>query len=327
MRAATVTRFGGPEVFQVVQRPDPVPGPGEVLIDVEVADTLWLETMVRSGAGQAYWPMRPPYVPGNGVAGRITRAGDGVDGGMAGRRVVAHTGSEGGYADRAVVPVPAVSDVPDGLDLTVAAAMLHDGPTALALFDVTKAGPDDTVLVVGASGGLGVATVQLARARTARVVAIARGAKLGRVRELGPAAVIDSTQPDWLEQARAALPDDGADVVLDNIGGDLGEASFALVAPGGRFSAHGTPSGRFARLGQADLQAAGHRGITVTGIGAVQMAGSELKHYTDAALRVAASGIFAPVIGQMFPLEQAGSAHAAIERRDVFGKTLLTTAT
>jgi NADPH:quinone reductase len=327
MRAATVTRFGGPEVFEVVQRPDPVPGRGEVVIGVEVADTLWLETMVRSGAGQAYWPMRPPYVPGNGVAGRITQVGDDVDRGLLGRRVVAHTGSEGGYADRAVVPVAAVSDVPDGLDLTVAAALLHDGPTALALFDITKVGPDDTVLVIGASGGLGVLSVQLGRARAARVVAIARGAKLGRVRELGPAAVIDSEQPDWPGQARAALPDGGADVVLDNIGGDLGEASFALVAPGGRFSAHGTPSGRFARLSQADQRAADRRGITVTGIGAVQMPDSDLKRYTDEALRAAATGTFAPVIGQIFPLGQAGSAHAAIEGRDVFGKTILTTAT
>lgn len=66
MRTATVTKFGGPEVFQLVEQPDPVPGPGELVIDVEVADTLWLETAVRSGAGQDYWPMRPPYVPATG---------------------------------------------------------------------------------------------------------------------------------------------------------------------------------------------------------------------------------------------------------------------
>lgn len=322
MRTATVTRFGGPEVLQLVEQPDPVPGPGEVVIDVEVADTLWLETFVRSGAGQDYWPMRPPYVPGNGVAGRVSQAGDGVDRALLGRRVVAHTGSEGGYADRAAVSAESVSFVPDGLELAVAAALLHDGPTALALFDITKAGAGDTVLVVGASGGLGILSLQLARARSARVVAIARGAKLDRVRELGPDAVIDSEQPGWLEQARAALPGAGADVVLDNIGGDLGEASFALVADRGRFSGHGTPSGRFARV---DQPAADRRGITVTGIQAVQMSDGDLKRYTDQALREAASGTIAPVIGQTFPLERASYAHAAIQGRDVFGKTLLIT--
>jgi NADPH2:quinone reductase len=321
MRAAMVTRFGGPGVFEVVELPDPAPGPGEVVIGVEAADVLWLETMIRSGAGQDYWPMRPPYVPGNGVAGRVVRTGDGVDPDLLGARVVAHTGNEGGYADQAVAAAHAVSVVPDRLSLTVAAALLHDAPTALALFDVTKVSPDDTVVVVGASGGLGIMLVQLGRAHAARVVAIARGAKLDRVRALGPDAAIDSEQPDWLAAARAALPGAGADVVFDNVGGDLGEASFALTGDDGWFSAHGTPSGRFARV---DRAAAERRGITVTGIETVQMPARERKGYTDRALREAAAGTIAPVIGQVFALEDAGSAHAAIEGRAVFGKTLLT---
>ncbi|WP_460848516.1 zinc-binding dehydrogenase [Phytohabitans suffuscus] len=307
-------------MLQLVEQPDPVPGEGQVVIDVEVADTLWLETAVRSGAGQDYWPMRPPYVPGNGVAGRVMRLGAGVDSGLNGRRVVAHTGNEGGYADRAVVAADALSSVPDGLDLTVAAALLHDGPTALALFDITKVSPGDAVVVIGASGGLGVLLVQLGRACGARVVAVARGAKLDRVRELGPDAVIDSEHPDWLAQARATLPAAGADVVLDNVGGGLGEASFALVAPAGRFSGHGTPSGRFA---QVDQTTADRHGIVVTGIEAVQMSEDDLKRYTERALRAAVAGTLAPVIGQTFTLDQAGSAHAAIESRAVFGKTLL----
>ncbi|HEY1917282.1 MAG TPA: zinc-binding dehydrogenase [Streptosporangiaceae bacterium] len=323
MQTATVTKFGGPEVFELVHRPDPVPGPGQVVIAVAVADTLWLETMVRSGAGQDYWPMRPPYVPGNGVAGAVLATGAGVDPALTGRRVVAHTGNEGGYADRAVVAAADLSGIPDQLDFRTAAALLHDGPTVLALFDVTKAGPEDAVLVAGASGGLGLLSVQLARARCGRVVALARAPKLERVAELGPYAVIDSSAPDWLDQARAALPKTGADVVLDNIGGDLGEASYALTAPGGRFSAHGTPSGRFAQL---DRDAARRDGRTVTGIEAVQMAPDVLKRYTEQALALAAAGAITPVIGQVFPLERAADAHTAIEARTTFGKTLLTTA-
>jgi NADPH:quinone reductase len=322
VRAATVSRFGGPEVFELVERPDPTPGAGEVLISVEVIDTLWVETMVRSGAGQGFWPMRPPYVPGNGVAGRVLQVGAGVDQNLRGRRVVAHTRGEGGYADRAVVVAEAMVAVPDSVDLTVAAALLHDGVTALALFDTTKVGPGDGVLVVGASGGLGVLCVQLARARAANVVAVARGAKLERVARLGPDAAVDSARPDWVEQAQAVFGGHGADVVLDNVGGLLGEAAFTLSARGGRFSAHGTPSGRFADI---DRQAAGERGVSVTGIEAVQLSERDRTRYVERALREAVAGVIAPVIGQTFPLDQAGAAHAAIEDRSVFGKTLITT--
>lgn len=321
MRAAVVTGFGAPDVFAVTEQTDRPPGPGEVAVAVEVADTLWVEAQIRSGAGQDYWPMRPPYVPGNGVAGRVAAVGDGVDPSLRGAAVVAHTGNEGGYADRAVVPADAVSLVPDGVDLVVAAALLHDGPTGLALFDVTKVGADDSVVVVGASGGLGIVSVQLAEARAARVVAVARGPKLDRVGALGPDAAVDSERPDWVEQVRAALPGGRADVVLDNIGGALGEAALALVARGGRFSGHGTPSGRFADV---DRDAAAREGVAVTGIEAVQMSPADLRRYTELALREAAAGVLAPVIGQTFPLDRVADAHAAIEARTVFGKTLLT---
>src|SRR5438552_3508260 len=117
MRAATVTRFGGPEVFEVLERPDQRPGPGQVAVAVEVADTLWVETMVRSGAGQNYFPTRPPYVPGNSVAGRVSEVGEGVDPALLGREVIARTGGEGGYADRLVIDAEVVSTIPDGLSV------------------------------------------------------------------------------------------------------------------------------------------------------------------------------------------------------------------
>ncbi len=319
MRAAVVTRFGGPEVFEVVERPDPVPGPGQVLVDVQAAHTLWVETAIRSGAGQDYWSMRPPYVPGNAVSGRVSRVGSDVDNAWLGRRVAGHTGNEGGYADRALVAADRLCVVPDTLDLAAAAALLHDGPTALRLFDVIAVGGADRLLVVGASGGLGIVSVQLGRARARRVVALARAAKLARVQELKPDAVVDSDDPHWAQQARAELGG-GADVVLDNVGGGLGEAAFALAVTGGRFSAHGTPSGRFAQI---DRDEARRTGVAVTGIEAVQLPAAELTRYTRAALAEAAAGTIAPVIGQAFPLERVGEAHAAIEGRAVFGTTLL----
>jgi NADPH2:quinone reductase len=303
-----VAEFGGPEVLRPVQRPDPVAGPGKVLVRVAACDVLFLDTMLRGKAVDAF-PVKLPWVPGNGIAGRL------LGGPADGRAVVAHTGNRGGYAEQAAVLMTELTAVPDGVELDTAAALLHDGPTALVLLDRIDVRPGDTVLVVGASGGLGVALVQLCRARGIRVVATARGAaKVDRVRALGPAGVVDTGRDDWVEQARALLGD-GADVVLDNVGGDLGTAAFALVRPGGRFSAHGTPSGRFATAERTD--------VTVTGIEQVQLDPPTMRHYTEQALKQAAAGVLHPIIGQRFALADAAAAHAAIESREVFGKTLL----
>jgi NADPH2:quinone reductase len=321
MRAATVTRFGGPGVIEAREVPDPVAGSAQVVIDVAAADVLWVEARIRQGRGAPYFEVTPPYVPGSGVAGRVRAVGEGVDPGLVGRAVVAHTGGSGGYAERAVASAERLVAVPDGLGLPEAAALLHDGATALALFASTGIGPGDAVLVVGASGGLGLVSVQLARARGARVVAVARDPrKLAQIEALGPDATIDAEAEDWVQRARGALGGEGADVILDNLGGATGEAAFAAIAPGGRFSAHGTPSGRFAAI---DPAAAERRGAAVTGIREVQLPPPDLRRRTEQALAEAAAGRIAPVIGRTFPLAQAREAHAAIERRDVFGKTLL----
>jgi NADPH2:quinone reductase len=195
--------------------------------------------------------------------------------------------------------------------------LLHDGQTAIALFDRLPVGADDAVLVLGASGGLGLLCVQLARSRARRVVAVARDTrKLERIRALGPDAVIDSEAGDWVAAARDALGET-ADVVLDNVGSEFGAAATSLLADNGRYSAHGTPSGAFAHI-ETDVP-----GARVTGIDLVQLDPEARQHYTSAALAAATGGELAPIIGQTFPLEQAAAAHAAIEARTVFGKTLL----
>lgn len=319
MQVAMVQRFGGPEAVVTEEVPDPVAGPGEVVVDVAAADVLWVETMIRRGDGRPYFDVTPPYVPGGGVAGRVAEVGDGVDPGWVGAAVVARTDG-GGYAERVLVPASRLHPVPDGLGLPEAAALLADAVTALALFEGAGIGAGDRVLVVGASGGLGIVSVQLARALGARVVATGRDPrKLPRLRELGAHAVVDSDAPGWPQQARDGLGD-AADVVLDNIGGTVGEAAFELVAPGGRFSAHGTPGGRFAAIDPAE---AARRKVTLRGIADVQLDEAARRRLTAQALAEAAAGRIRPVIGQTFPLAKAADAHAAIESRTVFGKTLL----
>lgn len=326
MRAVQVARFGGPEVLVVGDAPDPDPGPGQVVIDVAVADTLFVETQIRSGWGGEYFAVQLPYVPGNGVAGQVRAVGEGVDAGWVGRRVVTHTGERGGgggYAERAVAAVEGLIPVPEGVDLDDAVALLHDGPTALTLADQAKLQAGQHVLISAAGGGLGMLLVQLARAAGTHVIAAARGRKkLDLVRELGAHAVVDYSTPQWLDEVRQATSGRGPDVVFDGVGGALGRAAFEITAPGGQFSRHGAPSGGFTDI---DAREAADRGVTVRGIEDVQLDSTRFRRLAARALGDAAAGRIRPVIGQTFPLERAADAHAAIEARRVVGKTLLLT--
>ncbi|WP_405735101.1 zinc-binding dehydrogenase [Streptomyces sp. NBC_00028] len=337
MRAAQVQGFGGPEMLVPVDLPDPVPGPGEVLIEVAYADTIFVEAQLRTGWGREYFPTTPPYVPGGGVSGVVAAVGPDVDDAWLGRRVASHV--TGSYASKATAAVTSLTPVPAGLDLLTAAALVHDGVTATGLLDLTAVTADDQVLVLGASGGMGTLLVQLARSRGARVTALARGAeKLALVRELGATAAVDITDDDWLgrvreamgadgareamggERVREAMRRDGADVVLDGVGGQLGAAALALTADGGRFSAHGAPTGGFATVDTAEAE---RRGIKVFGIGDVQFGPAEVRRLMARALEEAAAGRLRVVIGAVFPVERAGEAHARIEGRGVVGKVLL----
>ena len=140
MRAIEVSRFGGPEVLELRALPDPAPGPGQVLVATAASDVLFVDTMIRSGRGADYFPIRPPYIPGNGVGGTITAVGEGVEGGRVGETVVAHTGGaggQGGYSELAVADLEACAGIPDGVELLDATAVLHDGTTALRVMEVT----------------------------------------------------------------------------------------------------------------------------------------------------------------------------------------------
>lgn len=320
MRAVMVTRFGGPEVLSVVQVPDPRAGPSEVVVTVSVADILFLDTQLRRGWGQEYFSVRPPYIPGGGVAGTVTQLGPGVDQGWRGRRVVAPTPG-GGYAEQAVTAVGSVVLVPDGLEMTEATALLHDGATAFALLESTDVSPGEWVLVLAASGGLGMLLVQLARAAGGRVIGAARGAaKLELARTWGAERVIDYSLPGWEEKVRAVTGGRGPEVVFDGVGGQLGHQAFEIIAHGGRFSAHGAPSGSFAPV---EPEQARCRGITVRGIEQAQVNDQNRRRLIQRALREAAAGRIKPIIGQTYPLNKAAEAHAAIETRTVVGKALL----
>jgi NADPH2:quinone reductase len=305
MRAIEVRRFGGPEVLVPAAVAEPVPGAGQVLVKVAVAGVLFVETVIRRGLGGDYFPVKPPYVPGAGVAGLVISVGPGVDSDWIGRRVVTDT-DNGGYAELAVAAVEALIPIPDGLGLNEASALLHDGSTALALFESVDIEPGERVLVQPAAGGLGTVLVQLAHAAGAHVVGAVRGAeKQALVLKLGADEVIGYGEPGEF------------DVVFDGLGGEIGQAAFGTLRQGGRFSNYGTASGSPTVITENPY------GVLVRGMEQLAGFGPGRRRRAEQVMHDAAAGRITPVIGQTYPLERAADAHAAIEARRFVGKSLL----
>ncbi|MBB4931768.1 NADPH2:quinone reductase [Lipingzhangella halophila] len=339
MRVVRATRFGGSEVLEPGQAPDRVAGPGQAVVRVAAADTLFLDIVIRRGSAGP-WGVRPPYVPGAGIAGEVSSVGPGVDAAWVGRRVAVKSGTggprpqvetiaqaaarttpTGGYAEHAVVAEEAMIPVPEALGLREAAALVNDGLTAMLLAEAARVRPGERVLVTPAGGGLGCLLVQLAHAAGARVFAGAGDPrKLELARELGAAVTVDYARPGWTDRLREAAGGAGMDVVLDGVGGEVGRSSFGLAGRGGRFVAFGSPSGGFTAV---SAQEAGADEVRVISILDLEWTPADERRLPEQALHAAAEGRIRPVIGQTFPLEKAAEAHAAIEARDVVGKTLL----
>ena len=300
--------------------PDPVPGPGQALIEVEIVNVTFVETQVRAGRppNPAMAP-RLPAVLGNGVGGVVAAVGERADPALVGRRVISSTGGSGAYAERVAVDAAGLIPVPDELGLAEAVALLADGRTAVALVRAAAPRAGETVLVEAAAGGVGSLLLQLARNAGARVVAAAGGGrKLSLTAELGAGVTVDYSEPGWAERVRSRVG--GVDVVFDGVGGRVGLEAFDLLRAGGRFCAFGMASGAFTPIPDGEDA---RRGVTV--IRGAPVRPAELRELTRAALVEAAAGRIRPVIGQTFPLERAADAHTAIEARATVGKTLLVT--
>jgi len=314
--AIMLSEFGPPSVLVPAELPDPVPGPGQVVVEAAFANITFVETQIR--AGRPPNPAMAPALPavlGNGVGGTVSAVGEGVDPALAGTLVVTSTGGSGGYAQRCAVPAAGLIPVPGPLPADAAVALLADGRTALALTDAADPRPGETVLVEAAAGGVGSLLVQLAKHAGARVVALAGGPrKLAAARDLGADLAIDYREQGWAEAVRreAGL----IDVVFDGVGGDAGRDAFALLRPSGRYAGFGMASGSFAAI--PDAAEPGVIRLRFAPVGPAQSV-----ELTRRALGLAASGALRPLIGQRFPLDRAADAHAAIEARATIGKSLL----
>lgn len=310
MKAIGITEFGGPEALHLVDLPEPVPGPGEVVIRVHAAAVNPTDTALRSGAtARMLKDIPPPYVPGMDAAGVLTQIGPGTETSLrVGEHVMAivvPTGSHGAYSEQIAVPAESVARVPAGASDAEAATLPMNGLTARLALDVLGLEPGQTLAVTGAAGAVGGYAIQLAKADGLRVLADAAPADEQLVRDLG-ADIVVPRGDDFAARVREAIPA-GADAVVD--AALLNELTVGAVRD----------SGKIATLrgftGQAE------RGVTFHPVLVRSYAREQAK--LDRLRQLAEDGQLTLRVAGTFPAEQAAQAHRILEAGGTRGRLVL----
>ncbi len=322
MRAVVCHELGPPSLLRVEERPDPEPAPGGVVVDVEAAGVNFVDALFVGGQYQ----IKPalPFVPGTEAAGRVAAVGDGVTGLAAGQRVLVSAGL-GAFATKVAVSAGSVVVVPDVLDAPRAATFSQSYSTSLfALRDRAGVQAGETVLVLGAGGGVGLAAIGVARALGCRVLGVASSPeKREAARAAGAEAVFDPATEAVKDAARAWAGGTGVDVVVDPIGGELAEPSLRALGDRGRYLVVGFASGTIPSvpLNQVLLRNRTVIGID-WGIWAMQHAGEQRALLGDL-LALVEDGSIDPVHPTTYPLDEVARALEDLLGRRTVGKIAL----
>jgi NADPH2:quinone reductase len=321
MLAAWCTRYGSSEVVTVEEVPDPVAGPGQVVVDIAAAAVNFPDVLVVADRYQVHVDL--PFVPGSEFAGTVSAVGEGVAGRAVGDRVMG-SAIVGCFAERVAVSAAALQPVPDGLDLETAAAAGVAYRTAHhCLRSVARLQPGECVVVLGAAGGVGLAAVELAGVLGGRVVAVASTEQKRAVcLAKGAEVVVDATTPDLKDRLKAATGG-GADVVVDPAGGPPAEAAIRAGRWGGRFVSVGFASGEIPRipLNLLLLKGVNVTGFTLSGLMANQP--DDVARDSAELAELLARGRVSPHVGSRFPLREAAAALAELAERRAIGKVLV----
>jgi NADPH2:quinone reductase len=317
MEAIRVHQFGGPEVLRLEALPDPAPQPGQVVVELKAIGVNPVDTYIRAGK---YGDRAMPYVPGMDGAGVIKAVGKNATSVQPGARVYFYSPAGGAYATHILLDAAAVRPLPDHFTFAQGAALGVPYLTAYyALFHRGLAKAGETLLVHGASGGVGIAAVQLARAKGLRIIGTA-GSDKGRelVKRQGADEVLDHHAPDYLEKLMRLTENKGVDLVIEmlanvNLAKDLTVLNRhgRIVVVGSRGTIEINPRDAMAR--HADI-----RGMMLMSIPDTEL--NELFEKLQASLE---AGHCKPVIGQELPLAEAESAHEAIMSPGAYGKIVL----
>ena len=327
MKALLSIHPGGPETLRVEDLPDPVAGPGELLVRVRACAINYPDVLIIEDKYQLKPPR--PFAPGSEIAGEIEAAGEGVSSWKVGDRIIAATGF-GGLAEKVVIPAARAIPLPAERSFAEGSALLLTYATAIhALADRGRLEAGQTLLVLGAAGGVGIAAVEIGKALGARVIAaVSSEAKAQAAREAGADdAVVYPTgelDPKALTQLfKDAVGPDGADVILDPVGGDYSEAALRSIAWEGRFLVVGFPAG-IARL---PLNLTLLKSCDVCGVfwGAfVARNPRRNAEHIGTLFRLWDEGRIAPKISATFPLDRGGEAIAMLGDRRAIGKVVVT---
>jgi NADPH:quinone reductase len=321
MRAIMVRRFGDPEVMQIEDVPDPAPAEGQVLVKLHAAGVNPVDCYIRSG--QYSQQAHLPYTPGIDGAGVVEAVGPGVKHRKVGERVYIAWSLSGTYAEKVLCTESQTHPLPEGISFAQGAAIgVPYGAAYRALFQKAAAVAGETLLVHGASGGVGIAAVQIARAAGLRVIGTA-GSEQGRqlVLDVGAHAALDHHQPDHLARSSELTCGKGLDVILEMLANvNLGEDLKAL-GKGGRVVVVGS-------RGRVEIDPRDAMGQESVIIGMTLFSASEKELSSMHAAFVAGleNGTLRPVISQELPLAEAATAHRAVMEASTLGKIVLVTA-
>ena len=323
MRAVTIAGPGGPEQLVWSEVPDPVPGPGEVLIEVAASAVNRADVLQRQGFYNPP-PGSSPY-PGLECSGRIAAVGAGVGGFVAGDAVVALLVG-GGYAEKVAVPAGQVAPLPERLGLLEAGGLMETVCTVWSnVFMIAKLRAGQTLLVHGGSSGIGTTAIQLAHEFGARVIVTAGTEdKLKACRELGADVGVNYRDEDFVERVREVTDGRGVDVILDNMGAAYLDRNVQALAVNGRLMIIGMQGGVKGEVNLGTLMAK-RAGIDATTLRARP---SQEKAEIVAAMQEAVwplieAGRFRVVVDRVLPIEQAAEAHRVVESSGHVGKVLL----
>lgn len=323
MRAVICSRLDGPSALSVGEMPPPALGPGQVRIAVKAAGLNFADTLIVQGRYQ----MKPelPFVPGLEAAGTITEVAPGVAGLQPGTRVMAALGM-GAFGEQAVCKASAVFPIPDRMDFVTAAGFpIVYGTAQGGLARRANLKPGETLLVLGAAGGAGVAAIEVGKAIGATVIAAARGAdKLAVARQHGADHLVDYASEDLRERVKALAGRNGVDVVFDPVGGDAFDAALRTLGWEGRIVVVGFAAGRIPQI-PANLLLV--KNISAVGLfwGEYRSRDPELVHGWFAELaRWYEAGKIKPHVSHVLPIEQVGAAMDMLLARKSTGKIVLT---
>lgn len=330
MKSVLSKETGGPETLVVEEIETPAPGKGEVLIDVAACAINFPDTLIIRDMYQ-FKPPRP-FAPGGEISGTIEQLGEGVEGFAVGDRVICGLGN-GGLQEKVVAPAAKLFKVPDGIDLVQASALLMTyGTTIHGLKDRGDIKEGETVLVLGAAGGVGLSAIELAKAYGCRVVAavsteekaeVARNAGADEV-VIYPRAPFDKdTSKKLASDFKEAVGPNGADIVYDIVGGDYSEPALRSIAWEGRFLVVGFPAG----IAKMPLNLTLLKSCDIRGVfwGAFTAREPERNNANIAELfDLWKGGKISPLISETYPIERAHEAITKLENRGAIGKLVVT---